>query len=81
MKTHITPIQLYFLTFSYLLSGFYLYHIDSFFAVAAQFSVFFIFAVLATGGAAGFLICFLFILRALPVLLLRESFLSCQHFR
>lgn len=50
MTTHITPIQLYFLTFSYLLSGFYLYHIDSFFAVAAQFSAFFIFTVLATGG-------------------------------
>ena len=36
MKTHITPVQLFFLTFSYLLSGFFLFNITSYYAVTAQ---------------------------------------------
>ena len=50
MRTHITPVQLFFLIFAYLLSGFFLYNIHSYYAVAAQFAVFSLFAVLGTGG-------------------------------
>lgn len=50
MRTHITPVQLFFLTFSYLLSGFFLFHISSYYAVAAQFAVFSAFAMLCLRG-------------------------------
>jgi len=50
VKTHITPIQLFFLTFSYLLSGFFLYNITSYYAVTAHFAVFSVFAVLCLRG-------------------------------
>lgn len=50
MRTYITPVQLFFLVFSYLLSGFFLFHIHSYYAVAAQFAVFSLFAILASGG-------------------------------
>ena len=50
MKTHITPVQLFFLRFSYLLSGFFLFNITSYYAVTAQFAVFSVFAVLCLRG-------------------------------
>ena len=50
MRTHITPVQLFFLVFAYLLSGFFLFNIHSYYAVAAQFAVFSVFAVMASGA-------------------------------
>ena len=50
MRTHITPVQLFFLVFAYLLSGFFLFNIHSYYAVAAQFAVFSVFAVMASGS-------------------------------
>ena len=47
MKNHITPFQLFFLTFSYLLSGFFLFSVRSWLALIAQFAAFSVFAVLA----------------------------------
>lgn len=50
MKTHITPFQLFFLTFSYLLSGFFLFSIRSVFGILAQLAVFAVFVMLARPG-------------------------------
>lgn len=50
MRTHITPVQLFFLTFSYLLSGFFLYHLTSYYAVIAHFALFSLFAVFCARG-------------------------------
>ena len=50
MKTHITPFQLFFLTFSYLLSGFFLFSVRSVFGVWAQLALFAAFVMLARPG-------------------------------